>query len=137
MNETTVLCLTIQNAKYPITLVKFAIFLFSKSKENFFSIQDVIRKICSVSGQILRICILRKRILQVLVECDSFETARKIKAELDGVCFSFYFFFLYLILITLFQADIYSGCCTLKIDFANVNPTIEYKYFILFFIHSD
>lgn len=46
----------------------------------------MIRKICSVTGQILRICILRKRIVQALVEFDSFETARRIKDELDGVC---------------------------------------------------
>ncbi|CAF1338951.1 unnamed protein product [Adineta steineri] len=86
MNETTVLCLTVQNAKYPITL-------------------DVIRKICSITGQILRICILRKRIIQVLIEFDSFETARKVKDELDG-------------------ADIYSGCCTLKIDYANLKHLV-------------
>ncbi|CAF4420372.1 unnamed protein product, partial [Adineta steineri] len=85
-NETTVLCLTVQNAKYPITL-------------------DVIRKICSITGQILRICILRKRIIQVLIEFDSFETARKVKDELDG-------------------ADIYSGCCTLKIDYANLKHLV-------------
>jgi hypothetical protein len=97
MNETTVLCLTIQNAKYPITLVKFAIFLFQSQRRICFSIQDVIRKICSVSGQILRICILRKRVLQVLVECDSFETARKIKAELDGVCFIYFISFFFVL----------------------------------------
>ncbi|CAF4234149.1 unnamed protein product [Rotaria sp. Silwood2] len=86
LNETTVLCFTIQNAKYPITL-------------------DVIRKICSVTGQVLRICILRKRIVQALIEFDSIETARKIKDELDG-------------------ADIYSGCCTLKIEFANLKHLV-------------
>ncbi|CAF3433346.1 unnamed protein product [Rotaria sp. Silwood1] len=86
LNETTVLCFTIQNAKYPITL-------------------DVIRKICAVTGQVLRICILRKRIVQALVEFDAIETARKIKDELDG-------------------ADIYSGCCTLKIEFANLKHLV-------------
>ncbi|UJR28544.1 hypothetical protein I4U23_009779 [Adineta vaga] len=86
MHETTVLCFTVQNAKYPITL-------------------DVIRKICSITGQILRICILRKRSIQVLIEFDSTDTARRVKAELDG-------------------ADIYSGCCTLKIDFANLKHLV-------------
>ena len=47
--------------------------------------QDVIRKICSTGGQVLRICILRKRDLQALVEFESIETSRRIKAELDGV----------------------------------------------------
>lgn len=82
LNETSVLCFTIHNPKYPITL-------------------DVIRKICSITGQILRISILRQVELQALVEFDSIETARRIKDELNG-------------------ADIYSGCCTLKIDFANL-----------------
>ncbi|CAF1207454.1 unnamed protein product [Adineta ricciae] len=86
MNETAVLCLTVQNAKYPITL-------------------DIIQKICSITGQILRICILRRRSIQVLVEFDSAETARRIKLELDG-------------------ADIYYGCCTLKIDFANLKHLV-------------
>ncbi|CAF1959802.1 unnamed protein product [Rotaria magnacalcarata] len=86
LNETAVLCFTVQNAKYPITL-------------------DVMRKICAITGQVLRICILRKRILQVLIEFDSMDTARKVKDELDG-------------------ADIYSGCCTLKIEFANLKHLV-------------
>ncbi len=116
MNETTVLCLTIQNAKYPITLVNFGFCFLDLQISNpliFFNIQDIIRKICSITGQLLRICILRKRALQVLVEFDSIETARRIKNELDG-------------------ADIYSGCCTLKIDFANVNKNKNIRIKIFF-----
>ena len=52
---------------------------------NFFVSQDVLRKICAISGQVLRICILRNRELQALVEFDSIDTARRIKSELDGV----------------------------------------------------
>jgi hypothetical protein len=98
MNETTVLCLTIQNAKYPITLVNFGFCFLDLQISNpliFFNIQDIIRKICSITGQLLRICILRKRAIQVLVEFDSIETARRIKNELDGVCFIETFFFFY------------------------------------------
>ncbi len=87
MNETAVLCLTVQNAKYPITLVCVSSIYFFNLNKHCLSIQDVIRKICSVTGQLLRICILRKRNIQVLAEFDSIDTARRTKNELDGVRF--------------------------------------------------
>ncbi|CAF1073969.1 unnamed protein product, partial [Didymodactylos carnosus] len=86
VSETCVLNFTIQNPKYPITV-------------------EVIHKICSFVGKVLRIIIVRKRGVQALVEFDSPETASKVKAELNG-------------------ADIYSGCCTLKIEFAKINRLI-------------
>ncbi|CAF4323574.1 unnamed protein product, partial [Didymodactylos carnosus] len=66
---------------------------------------EVIHKICSFVGKVLRIIIVRKRGVQALVEFDSPETASKVKVELNG-------------------ADIYSGCCTLKIEFAKINRLI-------------
>ncbi|CAF0881271.1 unnamed protein product [Didymodactylos carnosus] len=86
VSETSVLNFTIQNPKYPITV-------------------EVIHKICSFVGKVLRIIIVRKRGVQALVEFDSPETASKVKVELNG-------------------ADIYSGCCTLKIEFAKINRLI-------------
>ncbi|CAF1379840.1 unnamed protein product, partial [Didymodactylos carnosus] len=62
--ETAVLLFNIQNAKYPITV-------------------DVMHKICSAIGNVLRIVIMRKRGVQALVEFDTPETAALAKTELD------------------------------------------------------
>ncbi|XP_008191778.1 heterogeneous nuclear ribonucleoprotein L isoform X1 [Tribolium castaneum] len=60
---------------------------------------DVLHTICQASGQVLRIVIFKKNGVQAMVEFDSVESAVRAKETLNG-------------------ADIYSGCCTLKIDFA-------------------
>jgi heterogeneous nuclear ribonucleoprotein L len=60
---------------------------------------DVLHTICQASGQVLRIVIFKKNGVQAMVEFDSVESAIRAKETLNG-------------------ADIYSGCCTLKIDFA-------------------
>ncbi|KAL1517607.1 hypothetical protein ABEB36_001348 [Hypothenemus hampei] len=60
---------------------------------------DVLHTICQSSGQVLRIVIFKKNGVQAMVEFDSIESAIRAKDTLNG-------------------ADIYSGCCTLKIDFA-------------------
>ncbi|CAH1099009.1 unnamed protein product [Psylliodes chrysocephalus] len=60
---------------------------------------DVIHTICQSSGQVLRIVIFKKNGVQAMVEFDSTESAMRAKESLNG-------------------ADIYSGCCTLKIDYA-------------------
>ncbi|CAG9856177.1 unnamed protein product [Phyllotreta striolata] len=60
---------------------------------------DVIHTICQSSGQVLRIVIFKKNGVQAMVEFDSVESAIRAKDALNG-------------------ADIYSGCCTLKIDYA-------------------
>ncbi|CAH1125133.1 unnamed protein product [Ceutorhynchus assimilis] len=60
---------------------------------------DVLHTICQSSGQVLRIVIFKKNGVQAMVEFDSVEAAMRAKESLNG-------------------ADIYSGCCTLKIDFA-------------------
>lgn len=60
---------------------------------------DVIHTICTPIGQVLRIVIFKKNGVQAMVEFDSVETAKRAKENLHG-------------------ADIYSGCCTLKIEYA-------------------
>ncbi|XP_061183931.1 heterogeneous nuclear ribonucleoprotein L-like [Saccostrea echinata] len=60
---------------------------------------DVMHSICSPYGQVQRIVIFKKNGVQAMVEFDTVDTAKRAKQNLNG-------------------ADIYSGCCTLKIDFA-------------------
>ncbi|CAJ0579375.1 unnamed protein product, partial [Mesorhabditis spiculigera] len=74
-----VIVISISNVQYPITV-------------------NVIRDICAPHGDVLKIAIIRKACLQVLVQFDTIESARKAKYALNG-------------------ADIYSGCCTLKVEF--------------------
>jgi heterogeneous nuclear ribonucleoprotein L len=75
-----VLILTIYNAQYSVNV-------------------DVIYQICSPHGNVLRIAMIKRTMLQALVEFDSVESAKKTKHATNG-------------------ADIYSGCCTLKVEFA-------------------
>ncbi|CAF0956051.1 unnamed protein product [Brachionus calyciflorus] len=81
-NHGVVLCYTVQNPLYPITV-------------------DVINTISSPFGTIYRIVIARKNGVQALVEFESKDAAQKAKDALEN-------------------ADIYSGCCTLKIDFSKI-----------------
>ncbi|OQV21813.1 Heterogeneous nuclear ribonucleoprotein L [Hypsibius exemplaris] len=60
---------------------------------------DVIHKICSPHGNVQRIVVFRKLGIQAMVEFDTVQSAVTAKSFLNG-------------------ADIYSGCCTLKIEFA-------------------
>uniref|UniRef100_A0A915L1A5 RRM domain-containing protein n=1 Tax=Romanomermis culicivorax TaxID=13658 RepID=A0A915L1A5_ROMCU len=75
-----VVVLSIYNAAYPISV-------------------DIIYQICKPHGEVQRVAILRRNMLQALVEFATIEQARKAKHALNG-------------------ADIYSGCCTVKIEFA-------------------
>lgn len=75
-----VLLFTIANPAYPITT-------------------DVLHKICSPIGEVLRIVVFKKNGVHAMVEFDSAETATRAMEQLNG-------------------ADIYSGCCTLKIEYA-------------------
>ncbi|VDK77613.1 unnamed protein product [Onchocerca ochengi] len=75
-----VLILTIYNAQYPVNV-------------------DVIHQICEPHGFVKRIAMIRRTMLQALVEFESAEIAKKAKHAMNG-------------------ADIYSGCCTLKVEFA-------------------
>ncbi|ETN72249.1 hnRNP-L/PTB/hephaestus splicing factor family protein [Necator americanus] len=79
-NPCKVLVITVYNAQYPIDV-------------------HVIHQICEPHGKVLRIAIVRKSMMQALVEFESAEIAKKVKHAING-------------------ADIYSGCCTLKVEFA-------------------
>ncbi|XP_065366600.1 heterogeneous nuclear ribonucleoprotein L isoform X7 [Calliphora vicina] len=69
---------------------------------------DVLQKICNPHGQVLRVVIFKKNGVQAMVEFDSLDAATRARENLSG-------------------ADIYSGCCTLKIDFAKPEKLNVYK----------
>ncbi|XP_065563667.1 heterogeneous nuclear ribonucleoprotein L-like isoform X4 [Artemia franciscana] len=75
-----ILLLHISNPMYPITV-------------------EVIQRITSRFGEVLRIVIFKKNGVQAMVEFSSVESAEEAKANLDN-------------------CDIYAGCCTLSIEFA-------------------
>lgn len=75
-----VLMMNVLNPNYPITC-------------------DVLNKICTPTGRVLRIIVFKKTGVQALVEFDSVESATRTKEKLTG-------------------KDIYSGCCTLQIEYA-------------------
>ncbi|XP_065160499.1 heterogeneous nuclear ribonucleoprotein L isoform X2 [Atheta coriaria] len=69
---------------------------------------DVLHTICQSSGNVLRIVIFKKNGVQAMVEFDGVDSAVRAKETLNG-------------------ADIYSGCCTLKIDFAKPDKLNVHK----------
>ncbi|KRY32831.1 Heterogeneous nuclear ribonucleoprotein L [Trichinella spiralis] len=69
---------------------------------------EVIHQICKPIGFVNRIIINRRDGIQALVEFRDIETARVAKQRLNG-------------------CDIYSGCCTVKIEFAKVQFLDSYK----------
>ncbi|XP_070851296.1 heterogeneous nuclear ribonucleoprotein L isoform X20 [Drosophila suzukii] len=70
--------------------------------------RDVLHKICHPHGQVLRIVIFKKNGVQAMVEFDNLEAATRARENLNG-------------------ADIYAGCCTLKIDYAKPEKLNVYK----------
>jgi len=60
---------------------------------------DLIHQICSTYGKVNRIVIFKKNGVQAMVEFDNVESAKRAKSMLNG-------------------CDIYSGCCTLRIEYA-------------------
>lgn len=60
---------------------------------------DLIHHICSNWGKVNRIVIFKKNGVQAMVEFDNVESAKRAKTNLHG-------------------CDIYSGCCTLRIEYA-------------------
>lgn len=64
--------------------------------------------ICSPHGEVLRIMIVKKQTVTALIEFDNGDSSRKAKQALNG-------------------CDVYSGCCTLKIEHAGVS---SYSKFI-------
>ena len=69
---------------------------------------DVLNTICSPIGKVLRIVIFKKNGVQAMVEFEAVETAKAAKENLHG-------------------CDIYSGCCTLKIEYAKPTKLNVYK----------
>lgn len=64
---------------------------------------DVIYQISNAQGKVLRVAVMHKpTVVQALVEFESMEVAKAAKHAMNG-------------------ADIYSGCCTLKVEFAKVS----------------
>uniref|UniRef100_A0A8B9KXH5 Heterogeneous nuclear ribonucleoprotein L like n=1 Tax=Astyanax mexicanus TaxID=7994 RepID=A0A8B9KXH5_ASTMX len=60
---------------------------------------DVLYTVCNPIGNVLRIVIFKRNGIQAMVEFETVQNAQKAKAALNG-------------------ADIYAGCCTLKIEYA-------------------
>nr|XP_033793411.1 heterogeneous nuclear ribonucleoprotein L-like [Geotrypetes seraphini] len=60
---------------------------------------DVLYTVCNPVGKVERIVIFKRNGIQAMVEFDSVLDAQKVKSALNG-------------------ADIYAGCCTLKIEYA-------------------
>uniref|UniRef100_A0A1A7Z454 Heterogeneous nuclear ribonucleoprotein L-like n=1 Tax=Iconisemion striatum TaxID=60296 RepID=A0A1A7Z454_9TELE len=86
---------------------------------------DVLYTVCNPVGNVLRIVIFKRNGIQAMVEFESVEDAQKAKLALNG-------------------ADIYSGCCTLKIEYArpnrlNVvrNDNSSWDYTKPFLLHRD
>ncbi|CAB3363137.1 Hypothetical predicted protein [Cloeon dipterum] len=69
---------------------------------------DVLHTISAPNGQVVRIVIFKKNGVQAMVEFDSVESAKRAKDTLNG-------------------ADIYSGCCTLKIEYAKPSKLNVYR----------
>ena len=69
---------------------------------------EVLHTICSPVGTVNRIVIFKKNGVQAMVEFDKVDTARNAKEALHG-------------------CDIYSGCCTLKIEYAKPTKLNVYK----------
>ncbi|XP_063331746.1 heterogeneous nuclear ribonucleoprotein L-like [Pelmatolapia mariae] len=63
---------------------------------------DVLYTVCNPVGNVLRIVIFKRNGIQAMVEFESVKDAQKAKLALNG-------------------ADIYAGCCTLKIEYARPN----------------
>jgi len=84
------------------------ILLFTIFNPNYPITCEVLNTICSPFGKVLRIVIFRKNGVQAMVEFESIESAKTAKESLYG-------------------CDIYSGCCTLKIENAKPIKLNVYK----------
>ncbi len=84
------------------------ILLFTIFNPNYPITCEVLNTICSPYGEVLRIVIFRKNGVQAMVEFETVDYAIAAKENLHG-------------------CDIYSGCCTLKIEFAKPTRLNVYK----------
>ena len=98
----------IQLAKKPVEEVPNHILLYTVLNPTFPISCDVLHTISNPFGKVLRIVIFRKNGIQAMLEFDSLESAHRAKDSLHG-------------------CDIYSGCCTLKIEYAKPNKLNVYK----------
>ena len=102
-----VLLFTVLNPTYPITVGSL-----TENKQcvtSFFLPQcDVLHTITSPFGKLIRIVIFKKNGVQAMLEFDSLESAQRAKDALHG-------------------CDIYSACCTLKIEYAKPSKLNVYK----------
>lgn len=69
---------------------------------------EVLNTICSPIGSVLRIVIFKKNGVQAMVEFDAVDTAKSAKENLHG-------------------CDVYSGCCTLKVEYAKPTKLNVYR----------
>ncbi|XP_041640312.1 heterogeneous nuclear ribonucleoprotein L-like isoform X2 [Cheilinus undulatus] len=86
---------------------------------------DVLYNVCNPAGNVQRIVIFKRNGIQAMVEFESVEDAQKAKLALNG-------------------ADIYAGCCTLKMEYArperlNVirNDNNSWDYTKPFLLHPE
>lgn len=84
------------------------ILLFTIFNPNYPITCEVLHTICAPVGKVLRIVIFRKNGVQAMVEFETLDAAKSAKESLYG-------------------CDIYSGCCTLKIEFAKPTKLNVYK----------
>ena len=98
----------IQLAKKPAEEVPNHILLYTVLNPTFPIACDVLHTISNPFGKVLRIVIFRKNGIQAMLEFDSLESAQRAKDSLHG-------------------CDIYSGCCTLKIEYAKPIKLNVYK----------
>ncbi|XP_074593154.1 heterogeneous nuclear ribonucleoprotein L-like [Brevipalpus obovatus] len=69
---------------------------------------DIVNQICMTYGRVLRVVIFKKNGVQAMVELDSVESARRVKQELHG-------------------RDVYTNCCTLRVEYAKPTRLNVYK----------
>ncbi|KAF7242229.1 hypothetical protein EG68_09176 [Paragonimus skrjabini miyazakii] len=87
------------NRDYPDGPIESRVLLLTIYNAQYPITVDVVHQITSRHGRVLRIVIFQKTHVQAMVEFKSTDDARNVKRNLNG-------------------ADIYSGCCTLKVEFA-------------------
>ena len=98
----------IQLAKKTVDEAPNHILLYTVLNPTFPITCDVLHTISNPFGKVCRIVIFRKNGIQAMLEFDSLESAVRAKESLHG-------------------CDIYSGCCTLKIEFAKPTKLNVYK----------
>jgi len=78
-----ILLITIRDSRYPINA-------------------EVIKKVCSIVGQVTKIVVFEKNaVMQAMVEFDTLENASKARDQLHG-------------------CDIYNDCCTMRVDYSKL-----------------